>query len=66
MNATTLGVIISAHSNFVRRGDKMVLASVDRRIENIFVITKLHLIFDIYPTVDQAVAALVSLSAELM
>jgi anti-sigma B factor antagonist len=57
LNSTALGVLISAHSNFVRRGGQMKLCCVDKRIENIFVITKLSLVFDVYATEEQAIAS---------
>ena len=57
LNSTALGVLISAHSNYVRRGGHMKLCAVDKRIENIFVITKLSLVFDVYPTEEQAIAS---------
>lgn len=57
LNSTALGVLISAHSGYVRRGGQMKLCSVDKRIENIFVITKLSLVFDVYPTEEQAIAS---------
>jgi anti-sigma B factor antagonist len=57
LNSTALGVLISAHSNYVRRGGQMKLCSVDKKIENIFVITKLSLVFDVYPNEDQAIAS---------
>ncbi|TMQ49926.1 MAG: STAS domain-containing protein [Candidatus Eisenbacteria bacterium] len=57
LNSTALGVLISAHSNYVRRGGQMKLCSVDKRIENIFVITKLSLVFDVYPSEEQALAS---------
>ncbi len=57
LNSTALGVLISAHSNYVRRGGQMKLCSVDKRIENIFVITKLSLVFDVYPNEELAVAS---------
>ncbi len=57
LNSTALGVLISAHSNYVRRGGQMKLCSVDKRIENIFVITKLSLVFDVYPGEEQAIAS---------
>ena len=57
LNSTALGVLISAHSNYVRRGGQMKLCSVDKRIENIFVITKLSLVFDVYPSEEQAIAS---------
>ena len=57
LNSTALGVLISAHSNYVRRGGQMKLCAVDKRIENIFVITKLSLVFDVYPNEEQAIAS---------
>jgi anti-sigma B factor antagonist len=57
LNSTALGVLISAHTNYVRRGGQMKLCSIDKRIENIFVITKLSLVFDVYPGEDQAIAS---------
>jgi anti-sigma B factor antagonist len=57
LNSTALGVLISAHSSYVRRGGQMKLCAVDKRIENIFVITKLAMVFDVYPTEEQAIAS---------
>ena len=57
LNSTALGVLIAAHSNYVRRGGQMKLCSVDKRIENIFVITKLSLVFDVYDSEEQAIAS---------
>ena len=57
LNSTALGVLISAHDSFAKRGGQMKLAAVDKRIENIFVITKLSLVFDVYPTEEQAIAS---------
>lgn len=57
LNSTALGVLIAAHASYVRKGGQMKLCSVDRRIENIFVITKLSMVFDVYPNEDQAIAS---------
>jgi len=57
LNSTALGVLISAHANYTRRGGNMKLCSVDKRIENIFVITKLSMVFDVYPSEEQAIAS---------
>jgi len=57
LNSTALGVLISGHSGYVRRGGQMKLCSVDQRIQNIFVITKLSMVFDVYPTEEQAIAS---------
>jgi len=58
LNSTALGVLISAHSNYLRRGGRMALAAVDKRIQNIFVITKLSLVFESYASEDEAIASL--------
>ncbi len=57
LNSTALGVLISAHSSYVRRGGQMKLAAVDHRIQNLFVITKLSMVFDVYPTEELAIAS---------
>lgn len=54
LNSTALGVLISAHANFVKRDGKIVLCNVSKSIENIFVITKLTMVFNIAD--DQAKA----------
>ena len=57
LNSTALGVLISAHSSYAKRGAQMKLCSVDKKIQNIFVITKLSYVFDVYPSEDQAIAS---------
>ena len=36
---------------------QMKLAALDKHIENIFVITKLSMVFDVYATEEQAIAS---------
>lgn len=50
-------MFIRARDQFIRRGGQVKLCSVDKRIENIFVITKLSMVFDVYPTEEQAIAS---------
>lgn len=57
LNSTALGVLIQAHTNYVRRSGQMKLCSVDKKIENIFVITKLSLVFDVYQNEELAIAS---------
>ena len=57
LNSTALGVLIQAHTNYVRRGGQMKLCAVDKKIENIFVITKLSLVFDVYHNEELAIAS---------
>ena len=55
LNSTALGVLISAHSNFSKRDGEIILCNVSKSIENIFVITKLSLVFNIEDTLEDAV-----------
>lgn len=55
LNSTALGVLISGHTSFVKNSGKIVLSNVSKSIENIFVITKLTLVFDITENLDEAI-----------
>lgn len=55
LNSTALGVLIAAHTNFSKREGKVGLSNVSKNIENIFVITKLSLVFNIYGTREEGV-----------
>ncbi len=55
LNSTALGVLISAHSNYSKREGKIKLCQLNKNLENLFVITKLALIFDSYSTQEEAV-----------
>lgn len=54
LNSTALGVLISSHANFVKRNGKIILCNVSKSIENIFVITKLTLVFTIAENIEEA------------
>lgn len=56
LNSTALGVLISAHANFAKRGGSIALANVGKSLENIFVITKLTLVFPIFASIDEALS----------
>ena len=55
LNSTALGILIAAYTNFVKRDGKIVLCNLGKSIENIFVITKLTLVFQITETLDEAI-----------
>ncbi|HRE39981.1 MAG TPA: STAS domain-containing protein [Ignavibacteria bacterium] len=57
LNSTALGVLISAHTNYAKRNGKIKICQLNKNLENLFVITKLALIFDAYPTLDEAIAS---------
>src|SRR5262245_65618126 len=52
-----IGALVDAHQRFAKRGANVLLARVDKRIHNILIIAKLVLVFETYPTVEQALAA---------
>lgn len=56
LNSTAIGVLIKAHTNYTKRGGRIRLCNVDKSIKNIFVITKLTMVFEICETEEQAVA----------
>lgn len=58
LNSTALGVLIAAHANFVKREGKIVLCNVSKSIENIFVITKLSLVFSLSGSEEEAIKLL--------
>lgn len=58
LNSTALGVLISAHASFVKKDGKIILCNISKQIENIFVITKLTLVFDIAEDVEKAIEKL--------
>lgn len=57
-NATALGVLISANSNFLRRDGALAFARVQERVEKVFEFIGLNRFFDIYPDVETAKSAL--------
>ncbi|MGE3801698.1 MAG: STAS domain-containing protein [Candidatus Kapaibacterium sp.] len=58
LNSSALGVLISAHTNFSKREGKLGLCNVSDGITNIFVITKLSLVFNVYGNREEGLAAL--------
>lgn len=55
LNSTALGILISAHANFTKREAKIVLCNVSQSIKNIFVITKLAMVFSLADTLEEAI-----------
>jgi len=54
MNSVSLGVLIGGHTSYAKRGAKMKLCAVDKKIQNIFVVTKLSLVFEVHEKCDDA------------
>ncbi len=58
LNSTALGVLIAAHTNFTKRGAELGLCNVSKNIQNLFVITKLVLVFKVYGSLEDGLAAM--------
>ncbi|MCK6542976.1 STAS domain-containing protein [bacterium] len=57
LNSTALGLLVSAHKKFIDRGGKLKLSGVNKNIDNILVITKLSLVFEVFDTEAEALAS---------
>jgi anti-sigma B factor antagonist len=57
LNSSALGVLIAAHANYAKRDGKIKLCQLNKNLENLFVITKLSLIFDSFPSQVEAIAS---------
>jgi len=58
LNSTAIGVLVSAHTTFAKNKGRVKLCGINKSINNIFVITKLTLVFDVTETREDAVRAL--------
>ncbi len=57
LNSTALGVFVAAHTSYAKAGGKIKLCNVNKNIQNIFIITKLTLVFEVYETQKEAIAS---------
>ena len=55
VNSSGIGAIISAHTNCSKKGGMVKLAGVSNNVLNLFVVTKLIDIFDVYENIDEAI-----------
>lgn len=58
MNSMSLSVLVEMHTNYVKRGGRIILANVDKSMEDILTITRLARVFEIGPTLPEALAKL--------
>ncbi len=54
LNSTAIGVLVSAHTTFSRNKGRVKVCGINKNINNIFVITKLTLVFDVAETKEEA------------
>ena len=57
MDSSGLGVLVGAHKEAAARGGALLLAAPGPRVHRIFKITKLHKVFALYETVDEAASS---------
>jgi anti-sigma B factor antagonist len=55
LNSTAIGVLVSAHTSYTRKGWQVKMCGVNNNINNIFVITKLTLVFDVKDSREDAI-----------
>lgn len=47
VNSTAMGVLVSAHTTYTKRNWHVKLCGITKNVHNIFVITKLTMVFDV-------------------
>ena len=57
LSSAALGTLITINNKINQKGGKLKLANIDPQIYEVFVITKLHKLFDIHETTEQALAS---------
>ncbi len=55
MNSSGIGSVIAVHSSYNKNGGAVKLAGLTSNVQNLFVVTKLIDVFDVFDSVDQAV-----------
>ena len=57
LNSTAIGVLVKAHTTYKKHQGLVKLCGINKNINNIFVITKLTMVFDVCESRDDAVKA---------
>lgn len=57
LNSTALGVLMRGYANYRGRGGEVKLCGLGKRLKDLFVMTKLIMVFDHHETEDEALAA---------
>jgi anti-sigma B factor antagonist len=57
LNSIAIGVLMRGYTNYRGRGGEIKLCGLGKRIKDLFVMTKLIMVFDHHETEEQAVAA---------
>jgi anti-sigma B factor antagonist len=57
LNSIGIGVLMRGYTNYKGRGGEIKLCGLGKRLQQVFVMTKLIMVFDHYETEEQAIAA---------
>ncbi len=57
LNSVALGVLMRGYANYRGRGGEIKLCGLGKRLKDLFVMTKLIMVFDHHDTEEQALAA---------
>jgi len=60
INSISMGMLVAAHTNYVKRGGRIILVNLEKQLEDLFTITKLTLLFEIATSYEQALAELIA------
>jgi anti-sigma B factor antagonist len=58
ISSTGLGILVSARSRYAKEGGVVKLCHPNERVLGILQVTRLNLIFDVYPSEKEAIASL--------
>jgi len=59
LSSVPIGVLMRGYANYKARGGEIKLCALGKRIKDLFVMTKLIMVFDHHDTEEQAIAAFV-------
>jgi len=57
LNSTAIGVLVQAHTSYSKNNGTVKLCGINKNINNIFVVSKLTMVFDVRETRDEAVSS---------
>jgi len=57
LNSVAIGVLMRGFANYKSRGGEIKLCALGKRIKDLFIMTKLIMVFDHHDTEEQAIAA---------
>ena len=57
LNSTAIGVLMRGHASYKSRSGEIKLCSLGKRIKDLFIMTKLIMVFDHHETEEGAIAA---------